>query len=180
MSGPFLRKEPLMTLSTEGRIAHYVKYFAIYFLLLNVMGLASIGKFQGLLSGAGAPEFLQQTFANTFLATFPGVTLAWWIIAILEFAVAVIVVISIIRLEFLPSRRKSWLMLALAVSLVTFAVLAFGQNLVEQHEAVASLYTYFGATVIMMVMVRTDWKDWAVPVAADPVVVEPTTRQPRL
>lgn len=160
-----------MTLSTEGRIAHYIKYFAIYFLLLNIMGLASIGKIQGLLSGAGAPEYLQQTFANTFLSTFPGVTLAWWIIALLEFAVAVLAIISIIRLEFLPTRRKSWLMLSLAVSLGVFAVLAFGQNLVEQHDAVATLYTYFGATVIMMLMVRTDWKDWAVP-AATSVLIE--------
>lgn len=159
-----------MTLSTEGRIAHYIKYFAIYFLLMNVMGIASIGKLQGLLSGAGAPEFLQTTFEGTFLATFPGVTVAWWIIALVELAVAILTIISIVRLEFLPSRRKSWLMLALSVSLVTFAILAFGQNLVSEHEAVASLYTYFGATVVMMLMVRTDWKDWAVApvVAASP------------
>ena len=159
-----------MTLSTEGRIAHYIKYFAIYFLLLNIMGLASIGKIQGLLPGAGAPAFLEQTFANTFLATFPGVTIAWWIIALLEFAVAVLAIISIIRLEFLPNRRKSWLMLSLAVSLAVFAVLAFGQNLVEQHDAVATLYTYFGATVIMMLMVRTDWKDWAMPGGASVLI----------
>jgi hypothetical protein len=151
-----------MTLSTTGRIAHYVKYFAIYFLLLNVMGLASIGKLQGLISGAGAPEFLTQTFQGTIVATVPGVTAAWWIIALVEGLVAVLALVSIIRLEFVPERRKSWLMLALSVSLVTYALLAFGQNLVENHESVASLYTYFGATVIMILMVRTDWKDWAV------------------
>jgi Ca2+/Na+ antiporter len=139
-----------------------VKYFAIYFLILNVMGLASIGKLQGLLSGAGAPEFLTQTFGGTVISTFPGVTGAWWIIALVEGLVAILAIISIIRLEFMPERRKSWLILALSVSLVTFAMLAFGQNLVENHESVASLYTYFGATVIMILMVRTDWKDWAV------------------
>lgn len=151
-----------MTMSMTGRIAHFVKYFAIYFLILNVMGLAGIGKLQGLFAGAGAPEFLQQLFGDTFIATFPGVNAAWWIIAIVECLVAVLAIISIIRLEFMPERRKSWLILALSVSLVTFAMLAFGQNLVDDHEAVASLYTYFGATVIMILMVRTDWKDWAV------------------
>lgn len=151
-----------MTMSKTGRIAHYVKYFAIYFLILNLMGLASISKLQGLLSGAGAPEYLQQLFSGTILATIPGVTAAWWIIALVEGLVAILAIISIIRLEFMPERRKSWLILALSVSLITFAMLAFGQNLVENHESVASLYTYFGATVIMILMVRTDWKDWAV------------------
>lgn len=151
-----------MTLSVQGRIAHYVKYFAIYFLMLNVMGIASLGKLQGLLSGAGAPAFLEETFAGTLLASIPGVTIAWWILALVELLVAVLVIVSIVRLEFIPEKRKSWLMLALSVSLLTYALLAFGQNSVANHEGVASLYTYFGATVIMMLMVRTDWKDWAV------------------
>ena len=151
-----------MTLSMPGRIGHFVKYFAIYFLLLNVMGLGSISKLQGLLAGEGAPEWLNQMFAGTFIATFPGVNVAWWLIALVEGLVAVLVIVSIIRLEFVPERRKSWLILALSISLLTYAMLAFGQNLVSDHDGVASLYTYFGATVIMILMVRTDWKDWAV------------------
>ena len=151
-----------MTMSLPGRIGHFVKYFAIYFLLFNVMGLGSLSKLQGLLAGGGAPPWLAQMFEGTIVATFPGVNIAWWLIALVEGLVAVLVIVSIVRLEFLPERRKSWLILALSVSLVTFAMLAFGQNLVENHESVASLYTYFGATVIMILMVRTDWKDWAV------------------
>ena len=151
-----------MTLSLPGRIAHFVQYFAIYFLMLNVMGLGSLSKLQGLLAGGGAPEWLNQMFADTFISTFPGTNIAWWLVAIIEGLVAVLVIVSIIRLEFIPERRKSWLILALSISLLTYAMLAFGQNLVSAHESVASLYTYFGATVIMILMVRTDWKDWAV------------------
>ena len=159
-----------MTLSAPGRIAHFVKYFAICSLMLNVMDLGSIGKTQGLLAGGGAPAWLQDMFADTFIATFPGVNIAWWIIALIEGLVAVLVIISIIRLEFIPERRKSWLILALSVSLLTYAALAFGQSLVDDHEAVASLYTYFGATVIMILMVRTDWKDWAVRAVTPPPI----------
>jgi hypothetical protein len=36
-----------------------------------------------------------------------------------------------------------------------FGLLAFGQNATAQHESVASLYGYFGATVIPMLFVRT-------------------------
>ena len=39
-----------MTLSAPGRSAHFVKYFAICSLMLNVMDLGSIGKTQGLLA----------------------------------------------------------------------------------------------------------------------------------
>lgn len=38
--------------------------------------------------------------------------------------------------------------------LVALALLAFGQNATAQHESVASLYGYFGSTVILMLFVR--------------------------
>ena len=36
-----------------------------------------------------------------------------------------------------------------------FGLLSFGQNPTAQHEAVASLYGYFGTTIIILLFVRT-------------------------
>src|SRR6187200_2270770 len=60
---------------------------------------------------------------------------------------------SLARLEFLPHRDKSLLQVGLAVALVTFACLAFGQTATGQHEGSASLYQYFGATVVILLLV---------------------------
>jgi hypothetical protein len=41
------------------------------------------------------------------------------------------------------------------MALLVFGLLAFGQNATEQHESVATLYGYFGTTIIIMLFVRT-------------------------
>ena len=64
-----------------------------------------------------------------------------------------LLVLSLVRLEFLPHRSKSAMQVALAVALVTFACLAFGQTAIGQHEGTASLYQYFGATVVILILV---------------------------
>jgi len=50
-------------------------------------------------------------------------------------------------------REKSIMQVALAVSLITFACLAFGQTATGQHEGSASLYQYFGATAVILILV---------------------------
>jgi hypothetical protein len=42
---------------------------------------------------------------------------------------------------------------ALAVALVTFACLAFGQTSTGEFSGSASLYQYFGATVVILILV---------------------------
>ena len=64
-----------------------------------------------------------------------------------------ILVLSLVRLEFLPHRPKSAMQVALAVALITFACMAFGQTATGQHEGSASLYQYFGATVVILILV---------------------------
>lgn len=41
------------------------------------------------------------------------------------------------------------------MALLVFGLLAFGQTVTQQNESVASLYGYFGATVIILLLVRT-------------------------
>jgi len=100
-----------------------------------------------------APESIKQQFAGTFLDTFPGTDAAWVILGILEFGVFVLLLASLVRLEFLPHRDKSLLQVGLAVALFTFACLAFGQTATHQFAGTASLYTYFASTAVILILV---------------------------
>lgn len=98
---------------------------------------------------------LKQQFDRTIIGTVPGAEASWVIITILEGIVFLLVAASILTLEFRPSRRKPFLLTALAMGLLVFGLLAFGETVTEQHESVATLYSYFAATVILMIFVRT-------------------------
>lgn len=98
---------------------------------------------------------LEKQFDKTIIGTIPGAEASWVIITILEGIVFLLLVASLATTEFRPSRRKPFLLTSLAMALLVFGLLSFGQNATEQHEAVATLYGYFGATVIVMLFVRT-------------------------
>ena len=99
------------------------------------------------------PAAIKQQFDSSFIGTFPGIHAAWIILGVLEFAVVAIMVVSLFLAEFLPHRRKSAMQVALAVALITFACLAFGQTSTGQFSGSASLYQYFGATVVILLLV---------------------------
>src|SRR5215211_4789063 len=101
------------------------------------------------------PPPLEQQFDKTIIGTFPGADVSWVIITLLEGLVFLLVVASVATTEFRPSRRKPFLLTSLAMALLVFGLLAFGETVTEQHESVASLYGYFAATVILIVFVRT-------------------------
>lgn len=98
---------------------------------------------------------LEKQFDETIIGTIPGADAAWAIITILEGLVFLLLIASLATMEFRPSKRKPFLLTCLAMALLVFGLLSFGQNATEQHESVASLYGYFGATVIIMLFVRT-------------------------
>jgi hypothetical protein len=100
-----------------------------------------------------APQGIKDQFKGTFLDTIPGTDAAWVILGILEFGVFLLLVASLVFLEFLPHRPKQFLQLGLAVAMLTFACLAFGQTATKQFAGTASLYTYFGSTVVILILV---------------------------
>lgn len=132
-------------------VAYWLTIVSVYF-LVGVLFFYS-GKEKLFDGDAKAPPGIARQFDGTFVATFPGVDALWAILSVLEFAVFVIVVISLIRGEFLPHRRKSILLVALALALLTFACLSFGQTSTGNNEGTASLFTYFGVTAIIMWLV---------------------------
>jgi len=104
--------------------------------------------------GGVMPEGLAKGYAGSFVASFPGLNATWVILGIFEAVAFLGFVASIAAGEFLPNRRKPILVGALGVSLLTFALLIFGQEMVSEFEGVASLFGYFGATVVTLILVQ--------------------------
>lgn len=101
-----------------------------------------------------APAGIAEQFEGTFIDTFPGTDTAWFILGVFEFGIFVLMLASIVRLEFLPHRDKSILQVSLALALLTFACLGFGETVLGDHAGSASLYSYFGMTAVILILVR--------------------------
>jgi hypothetical protein len=100
-----------------------------------------------------APDAIKKEFAGSFVASFPGTSLAWGIIGIAEGVVVLGLIASLVRLECLPTRPKPILLVSLGFSMLILAALAFGQDMTSQFESVAELYTYFAATAVILVLI---------------------------
>jgi hypothetical protein len=129
----------------------YTLVLAGIYLLVGVLFFYA-GK-EKIIDGHGAPPGIAKQFSGTFLDTIPGVDAAWTILGILESLIFVLIVVSLIRLEFMPDRRKPFLLSALGLAIFTFSILAMGQNVTGENEGVAELFTYAGATGILIGLV---------------------------
>lgn len=56
-------------------------------------------------------------------------------------------------LEFLPTKRKPFLLSALGLAIFTFSILGVGQNVVGENSGVAELFLYAGATGVLLGLV---------------------------
>jgi hypothetical protein len=100
------------------------------------------------------PAGLVQAYSGTFIKSFPGLNFTWVVLGIIEAISFLAFIASLVMLEFLPSRQKAVLNIALACSMFTFAVLAFGDLLIANNSGVASIFAYFGATVVVLLLVQ--------------------------
>jgi hypothetical protein len=100
------------------------------------------------------PAGLAKSYSGHFIDSFPGVDAAWLLLGLLEGAVFLVILASLVTGEFLPKRGKPILLAGLALSLLTFAVMAFAQNMIGEHDSVASLFTYMGVTGVLYALIR--------------------------
>jgi hypothetical protein len=131
-------------------IAYWLILAGVYLMVGGLM--FDSGKDKLFDSDINAPPGIEEQFKGTFIETFPGVDTAWFILGVLEFGVFVLLLASLIRLEFLPHRDKSILQVGLALALLTFACLAFGQTATKQFAGTSDLYT-FASTAVILVLV---------------------------
>lgn len=134
-----------------GHFTYWTSMLGIY-LLFGTLFFYS-GK-EKTFDGLGMPDGLKKQFEGTFLETVPGLDASWTILGIFELAIFALTVISVLTGEFLPNKRKPVLFAALGLSVLTFAMLAVGDNLTGEHEGVASLFLYAAGTAVFMLLLR--------------------------
>jgi hypothetical protein len=132
-------------------IAYWVTLIGVYVMVGGLMFYS--GKEKLFDDDGHPPSYIVKQFSGTFVSHFPGTHAAWIILGVLEFGVFTLLVISLLMLEFLPHRSKSLLQVGLSVALLAFAFLAFGQTATKQYSGTAELYTYFGSTVVILILV---------------------------
>ena len=118
---------------------------AITLLYVILWGLPGIGK---LLAG-GVPAWFSSTFSPTFLSTFPGLTISFYSIAILETVAAALALTSLLKGEWFKRKSLFFLQASLILSLFIFVQLLFGKALVREFDAIASLFSYFVGTLFV-------------------------------
>lgn len=99
------------------------------------------------------PAGLAKSFQGTFISSFPGVNTSWVLIGLLEALVFVAIAASVLTGEFLPSRRKPILLGGLGLSMFTFAMIAWAENMTAQFSTVAELFQYLVGTAVLIVLV---------------------------
>jgi hypothetical protein len=110
------------------------------------------------------PAGLAKSYQGTFVASFPGTNTSWLLVGLLEGLVFVVIAASVLTGEFLPSRRKPILLSGLALSMFTFAIIAWGENITAGFATVAELFQYLVGTAVLIVLVllmppyrKTQW-----------------------
>jgi hypothetical protein len=81
-------------------------------------------------------------------------TVSYYSLAIGETIAALLALVALVRLEFLPGRSTVWTQWMLVLSLLLFVQLGFGQRLVQEFNGAASLFFYYGATLLALAYVR--------------------------
>jgi hypothetical protein len=100
------------------------------------------------------PAGLAKAYHGTIIDNAIGVNASWLLLGLLEGLAFLVVIASLLSGEFMPTRRKPVLLAGLAVSMFTFAVMTFGQNVIGNFDGVASLFTYMGVTGVVYAVIR--------------------------
>lgn len=129
-------------------VTYWFVLFGIYFTVGAVF--LSAGAEKLFTTHPGAPDAVVKQFSATFIA--PIVSPLWVVLGILEIAVFLVLLASLVTGEFLPSHQKSLLATSLGLALVTFACLSFGQTLANNFTGAAEQWAYFGGTAVMMLL----------------------------
>lgn len=129
----------------QTRVLRTGALLAINFLFLMVWGFTGLGK---LISGV--PSWFGDKFGKTILASFPGLTATFWLLAISEVLAFALAAVALVRGEFLERRAPAFLQTMLVWSLFVFVQLALGQWLTAEYNGTQQLFMYFCGTLIAL------------------------------
>jgi hypothetical protein len=129
----------------QSRLLRGGALLAINLLFLMVWGFTGLGKLV-----SGIPPWFGDKFGKTILASFPGLTATFWLLAISEVLAFALAAIALVRGEFLERRAPLFLPAMLAWSLFVFVQLGFGQWLTAEYNGTQQLFMYFCGTLIAL------------------------------
>ncbi len=124
-----------------------MKTIPFYLLLVMTFGLAGIDK----IIGGKIPGWFLEQFKGSWLDLFPGsMEISFVMIALLEIATAAVLIIGLVKKEFLlkVANDKRLLQFGVALAQVTFIALGFGQRLTHKFDAAGSLFFCAALTFI--------------------------------
>lgn len=127
------------------KIARPGALLAINLLFLMVWGFTGIAKFM-----EGKPVWFADKFGKTFLATFPGLTVTFWMLAVGEVAAFLLAAAALIKLEFLDRKPTVVLQSMLVWSLFLFVQLGLGQWITNEFTGGQQLFMYFAGTLVAL------------------------------
>jgi len=130
------------------RILHPIRIVAVQLLFIGMFITTALSKWH---SGV-YPPFHKQ-FDNTWIAKFPGVDAAFYIIAASESLACILFILSLITGEFLRSRRPI-LDVAFTGTLLLFMALTYGTFLSSQFDVAAHNFFYFVGTMGLVYLTR--------------------------
>lgn len=136
------------------KVAGVVKYLAIYLIFIGAFTGAGISKLAN-----PTPPGIVKEFSGSWVSTFPGTAASWKIAGIGELIVVLLMLISLVTLEWMGGKSKKVMRLALVAAMLMFAVLAVGQDVGGSDSGAAELFMYFGATLVAWLVVRKDERD---------------------
>lgn len=123
---------------------------AINLLFLVLWGFAGIGKLID-----GMPPWFDGKFGKTFMATFPGLTATFWMLAISELLAFGLAAAALASGEFLERKPLKWMPATLVWSLFVFLQLGFGQWLTAEYNGAFQQFVYFSGTLLSLQFVLT-------------------------
>ena len=103
--------------------------------------------------GGTMPAGVAAQYKGSFLASFPGANVSWFLIGLVMFLVFLGVVASFLRREFLPSRRKPILLGSLGLSMFAYGLMVFAENMIANTDSVNSLFGYFSGTAVVVILI---------------------------
>jgi hypothetical protein len=118
---------------------------AINLLFLMVWGFAGIDKLLH-----GVPSWFDGKFGKTFLASFPGLTATFWLLAVSELLAFALAIAALVRIEFLRQRPAIFLSGTLVWSLFVFLQLGFGLWLTADYNGAFQQFMYFTGALVAL------------------------------
>lgn len=122
------------------KIFNKIKILPIYFMLFYTMGFPG---WQKIVNSSDVMEGYIKVFSNSFLSRIPGgIEPFIYFLGILEITVPILLIISLVKKEFLLNRSTLLLDWSLFLSVCTFMILSFGLGVVLNYPGSTNLIFY--------------------------------------